>query len=81
MKRDKSGRFIKSKSKRGGYPAKFSDAKIIMRKIAKRYKLKDKADWIRFTKTAAFKKYNLPKKPWDYYSKEKVWARMKKSRR
>lgn len=59
---------------------KFSEAKKLMRKIAKDFELKDEQDWINFTSSPDFEQFSklIPKKPWNYYSKENVMKRMSK---
>ena len=61
---------------------KFSEAKKLMRKIAKENGFKDLEDWKKFTESKDFDKYSkiIPKKPWDYYSKVNVLKRMKKEK-
>jgi len=57
---------------------KFSEAKILYRKIAKEFNIKNPNDWNKFVKTKDFKQYKnlLPKNPEVYYSKKNVIKRM-----
>ena len=58
----------------------WSEAKIEYKRIAKKYGLKNRADWLRFTKTDEYKKTNLSKilpiYPERVYTKEKVGRKM-----
>lgn len=58
----------------------FREAKTLMKKIAKEENLKNLEDWKKFTESKKFTKYSklIPKKPWNYYSKENVEKRMNK---
>ena len=70
----------------------FKEAKIIAREIARKKGLYEKIKekpmsgselknwWIKYTKTKEFKRLygdKIPVDPWNYYSKENVWKRMK----
>ncbi len=59
---------------------KFPEAKKLMRKIAKDFELKNEEDWINFTSSSDFDQFSklIPKKPWNYYSKENVMKRNSK---
>jgi len=59
---------------------KFSEAKNLMRKIAKENGFKDVEDWNKFTESNRFGKFSklIPKKPWIYYPKANVLKRKKK---
>lgn len=59
----------------------FKEAKKLMRQIAKDHNLKNLEDWKKFVETIEFEKFSkkIPKKPWDYYSKENVEKRLKKA--
>ena len=58
----------------------WSEAEIEYKMIAKKYGLKNRADWLRFTKTDEYKKTNLSKilpiYPERVYTKEKVGRKM-----
>ena len=58
----------------------FSEAKKLMQKIAKEKGLKNEQDWINFTNSPDFDQFSkiIPKKPWNYYSKENVLKRRAK---
>ena len=59
----------------------WSEAEKEYKRVGKKYNLKNRADWFRFTKTNAYKKTNLskilPVWPERVYTKEKVWRKMK----
>lgn len=58
----------------------FSEGKKLMRQIAKDHNLKNLEDWKKFTESPDFEQFSkkIPKKPWDYYSKENVEKRLNK---
>ena len=58
----------------------FKEAKIVYRRLAKQYGLKNGTDWRRFVKThqKLLNDLRIPANPGAIYTKEKVWARMKK---
>ena len=52
----------------------------IIRELGKEYGLKNRKDWTKFARThkKILEKLHLPVEPFDVYSKEKVWSKMKK---
>jgi hypothetical protein len=54
----------------------WEEAKIEYRRLAKQHGLKNRKDWVIFTRTHKIPK-NLPKQPWRTYTKERVWGKMK----
>lgn len=58
----------------------FKEAKKLMRQIAKNFDINNLEDWKKFVETKEFEQFSkkIPKKPWDYYSKENVEKRLKK---
>ena len=55
----------------------WSQAKIEYQKLAKKYGLKNYADWIKFSRSHKLPP-GIPNQPWHIYTKEKVWRKMKK---
>jgi len=55
----------------------FSEAKKIYRQIAKKNKIRNVSEWTKYLKTHELPT-QIPRWPYDYYSKEKVFKRMKK---
>jgi len=56
----------------------YSDAEKIYKKLAKKHRIKNWADWTKFTKTNKLPP-GLPKYPWEIYTKENVLKRWKKN--
>lgn len=58
----------------------FREAKKLMRQIAKDFDINSLEEWEKFVETKDFEQFSkmIPKKPWDYYSKENVEKRLKK---
>ena len=54
----------------------WSQAKIEYQKLAKKYGLKNYADWIKFSRSHKLPP-GIPNQPWHIYTKEKVWRKMK----
>tara|TARA_B100001123_G_scaffold321085_1_gene360087 strand:- start:27 stop:1211 length:1185 start_codon:yes stop_codon:yes gene_type:complete len=58
----------------------WKEAKPIYQKLAKKYGLKNRQDWIRFARThkKLLEKLRIPQDPWRVYSKEREWKRSMK---
>ena len=58
------------------------EAKIEYQKLGKQYDLRNFSDWEKFAKKnkKLLKKLSLPQLPWNIYTKERVWKKMKKNR-
>jgi len=55
----------------------FPKAKAFVKKLAKKYKINNWEEWLKFTESKGFSKYSkiIPKDPWNYYSEESVEKR------
>jgi len=49
----------------------YKEAKKIIQKLAKKYKIRTKIDWNKFTKSGKLPR-NIPASPWIVYTKERV---------
>ena len=70
---------IADQIKAGNYLS-FKEAQLIYKKLAKQYHLIGYADWLRFARThkKLLDDLRIPANPWQTYTKERVWRKMKK---
>jgi predicted Zn-dependent protease len=61
----------------------FPKAKAFVKKLAKKYKINNWEEWLKFTESKGFSKYSkiIPKDPWTYFSEESVEKRIRIEKR